>query len=181
MTKPSNLDSVEKGTGKPWSEWLAFFERIKAEELDHTHIAAQVYTELDGKVENPGWWAQGVTVAYEQYTDRRAPGQRSDGTFECSVSKTFDESREDLYARIAEKMEGLGEIRGYEVGNTRTSVTPVRSYWKCDLSDGTKLTCAIEPRGDTKSTLVITHSQLANAQQRDEWHEWWKQFLAQWT
>ena len=44
--------------------------------------------ELDGRVDNPAWWAQSVTVAYEQDSGRRFPGQRPKGTFQTSVSKS---------------------------------------------------------------------------------------------
>ena len=34
------------------------------------------------------WWSQHVTVAYEQARGIREPGQRQDGSFEASVSRT---------------------------------------------------------------------------------------------
>nr|NLD40055.1 hypothetical protein [Actinomycetales bacterium] len=35
------------------------------------------------------WWAQGITVAYQQERGLRRPGQVADGTFEASISKTL--------------------------------------------------------------------------------------------
>ena len=35
-----------------------------------------------------GWWVQGITVGYKQARGIRRPGQRQDGTYEASVSRT---------------------------------------------------------------------------------------------
>src|SRR5215468_4941239 len=71
-------------------------EGIGAKKLSHHEIATKVLEELDGKVENLGWWAQSVTVAYEQFTGHRIPGQRPDGTFQTSVSKATKLDMKDL-------------------------------------------------------------------------------------
>src|SRR4030095_5965546 len=44
-----------------------------------------------------GWWAQGVTVAYEQARGLRAPRQRRGGLFEVIASKTVAVPVERLY------------------------------------------------------------------------------------
>ena len=89
--KAISLEPIERTTKRPWPEWLAFMDRIGAEHLDHTQIAQHVHEELERMapgLDNPGWWAQGITVAYEQHSGRRLPGQQADGTFQMSVSKT---------------------------------------------------------------------------------------------
>ena len=69
---------------------------IGAEQLSHHEIASALITELDGKVDNLGWWAQATAVAYEQYVGRRVPGQRPDGTFQTSVSRSTSLGMEAL-------------------------------------------------------------------------------------
>lgn len=81
------IGPVERATGRTWDDWLRFMDRIGAERLDHRAIALRVYRELDGTLEQVGWWAQPVTVAHEQHIGRRISGQRPDGTFQASVSR----------------------------------------------------------------------------------------------
>lgn len=177
MTKPSSIETIETATGIAWEQWVRLIDSWGGRELSHTDIAGKVYKELEGKVESAGWWSQGVTVAYEQHIGRRVPGQRIDGSFEFSISKTFDASKEATFDTVVDKMEGVSDFRGVALSNTRTSITPVRSYWKCDLADGTKLTYAVEERSEGKATLVVTHAQLPDETSRDMWRDYWKDFI----
>ena len=74
-------------------------DRIAAKDLDHKAIALNVYEELDGTIDQLGWWTQAVTVAYEQYIGRRIPGQRPDGTFQTSVSRSTTFGMDELMTR----------------------------------------------------------------------------------
>jgi hypothetical protein len=66
-TKPSNIKSLETGSGISWDDWLDFLKHYK--ELSHTDMAKVVYEKIMevGLSKSPEWWAQGVTVAYEQH------------------------------------------------------------------------------------------------------------------
>lgn len=90
MTEPKNVKALETGSGIAWKQWVDFLEPLKA--LDHTDMAKLVYEEImrAGKAKSPEWWAQGVTVAYEQYMGRRQPGQTCDGNFSVTVTKTVE-------------------------------------------------------------------------------------------
>lgn len=90
---------VERATGRPWAQWLQFMDSIDAKNLDHHQIALKVYEELDGTIERLGWWTQAVTVAYEQDIGRRVPGQRPDGTFQTSVSRSTTLGMQELMRR----------------------------------------------------------------------------------
>lgn len=48
-----------------WSEWIETLDELNGRELGHAEIAKLIHDQLDGKIESPGWWAQGVAVAYE--------------------------------------------------------------------------------------------------------------------
>ena len=62
--------AVEAKTGKTWQEWFALLDAAGARQMDHKSIAAH----LDKKLGVPGWWAQMVTVAYEQARGRHGWG-----------------------------------------------------------------------------------------------------------
>ena len=79
-------------TGRTRDEWYEMLDEAGAKEWDHAKIARW----LGGKHEVDGWWAQGVTVGYEQSRGLREPGQRPDGSFDASSSKTLPANVEDV-------------------------------------------------------------------------------------
>ena len=57
-----------------------------------------------------GWWAQGITVGYEQAHGRRLPGQQADGTFSVTVTKTIAAPRAAVVdAALAALIRQLGQ------------------------------------------------------------------------
>lgn len=88
MNEPKNNKALETGSGITWQNWLQFLKPHAA--LNHTDMARLVHAEIVrvGKSKSPEWWAQGVTVAYEQYIGRRAPGQTCDGNFSVTITRT---------------------------------------------------------------------------------------------
>lgn len=83
--RPVNTQAIEQATGASWQEWCAFLDESGAAQLDHNAIVrkARKFKQISG------WWAQSVAVAYEQHIGRRKPGQRSDGLFNASASRTI--------------------------------------------------------------------------------------------
>ena len=176
MVKPTNLMAIEKATQRSWPEWLVFLDGIDAKSLDHTNIAAKVFTELNGKIDSAGWWAQGVTVAYEQHIGRRQPGQRSDGSYEFSVTRVVNMSREEIFAVILDKLSAVTQINEVRITHDRTSVTPVRSYWRADL-DETRVSIAVEAKAEGKSLVAVTQSEFPDDTYIAEWRSFWKEWL----
>lgn len=172
MTKPSNISSIETGTGKNWSEWTSFFESVKAEKLSHLELSKKVEAELQGAVENPAWWAQSVTVAFEQTTGRRVPGQLANGLFELAVSKSVASPREELFTRAVEWFESQSTLNGKAYAKPRQTVTPKRSNWRCDFDDGSKFAVTVED-GAAKSKLVLSHTAVSTQADAERWKEFW--------
>lgn len=165
---------VERATNRPWDEWLAFMEGIGAEDLDHKSIALKVYEELDGTIERPGWWTQAVTVAYEQYTGRRLPGQRPDGTFQMSVSRSTALGMADLMERWTTFAAQDETVRDVVVaGNLRVSGTDRRITWRTRARDGSSVIVTSEPKRDGAASIVATQIGLATLELNDEARERW--------
>ena len=80
----SEAKFVER-TGHGFDHWFAVLDRFDAVKKGHTAAARHLY-EAHGV---DGWYAQGITVAYERARGVREPNQRCDGAFEVSVSKTL--------------------------------------------------------------------------------------------
>lgn len=87
-------DKVLAATGRRRAEWFALLDDDGAASQSHGTIAAL----LMERYGVPGWWAQSVTVAYEQARGLRRPGQRPDGTYEVNVSRTVAASRSEIFA-----------------------------------------------------------------------------------
>lgn len=131
---------LEATTGRTVEQWVEVLDAHGGRSLDHTALARLVPPLLPAEVENKGWWAQSVTVRYEQETGRRVVGQKSDGSFSVSVSKTFHGSREralDAWCRV---VAGLTEVDGVAVdGEPRRTSTARWSRWRARLAEGSSV------------------------------------------
>jgi len=179
MIKSQSIETIEQATGRSWTEWLVWFKEHGAETMSHSEIADLVYSELKGKVESAGWWSQSVTVAYEQSTGQREPGQRNDGSFEISVSKTVLGERKKVFEKYAKELSRISKFGGKKIENVRISVTPKRNYWKCDLPGHGKVEWSFEEKTLGKVLVTVMHSQLASSEDAAGWRSFWKNYLAQ--
>lgn len=181
MATNSKIQAIERATGRSWDEWLKFMDKIGAKDLNHHEIATQVLYQLADKIENPGWWTQATTVAYEQYIGRRIPGQRPDGTFQTSVSKATKLGMKELMDKwigfAAQDKEVLGAI----ASEPRSSGTENRITWRTKAKDGSSIMVISEPKGETASIvvqLVGLKTDELNAAAKERWALVLKRFLA---
>ena len=79
-----NDEAARKKTGHGLDHWFAVLDAFGGATKGHTAAAAHLYK--DHGV--PGWYAQGITVAYERARGLRDVNQSCTGTFQVSVSKT---------------------------------------------------------------------------------------------
>ena len=123
-------EAVRNATGRTWAAWFELLDAGGAVELGHTEIARLLID--DHGV--PGWWAQSVTVAYEQARGRRAPGQRPDG-WEVTASKTVAVPVDRLYEAFtddAERERWLPGRRDAAANGDRAEVGPLRLGGRLD-------------------------------------------------
>ena len=173
MTKGSNIEAIEKATGRSWEKWLEFFESIGAKDLSHTEIAKKV-----NETGTPGWWSQSVTVAYEQHIGRRKPGQRPDGKFDVSASRTIEGTMDETLDKWLELVEDIKEFNGVRLeGEPGISKTEKWRNWRCALSDGSRVVVGIYQKAPNKAGLGLAHEKLASAQLAEQQRSYWKSFL----
>jgi hypothetical protein len=173
MTKPMNTAAIEKGTGKPWDEWVKFLDSINASELTHKEIATRVHEHG-----SPDWWAQTITVAYEQHIGRRVPGQDDKGEFSVSVSKTLDGTMDDAlnaWTRLVKNQHEFDSIPITKPGEI--SKTNKWRYWRATLGDGTHVLVTTYEKSPDKSNLTVTHEKLESAESVEHLRAYWKEFL----
>lgn len=173
MTKNARIEAVERATGRSWEEWLAYMAGIGAEGLTHHEIATAMVGELDGTVDNVGWWAQATAVAYEQYVGRRVPGQRPDGTFQTSVSRSTSLGMEPLMAAWTAFAAADDVVRDLIAGEPRVSGTANRITWRAKARDGAAIVVISEPKKNGTASLVAQHNGAPTIERNDEAKEIW--------
>ena len=103
--------SVHKGSGKSWAEWVALLDNACAAEKSHGEIASFV-----SSLGTPAWWSQMVTVGYERIRGLRTKGQRRDGGYEASKSRTFQRSAGNALPRLRKFTQAREMAAGEDFG-----------------------------------------------------------------
>ena len=174
--RPTNIEPIEKATNRTWTQWMAYMESIGAKDLNHTQIAQRVVTELEGlepAVDNPAWWAQGITVAYEQQSGRRLPGQLADGTFQMSVSKTVGLGMREAMDRWVSFAASDPDVAELVASEPRTSGTDKRLTWRAKASDGSALMFTSELRPNGKTAVIAQQLKLPTQELNETAKEFW--------
>lgn len=169
-------DTLEKATGKGWDEWVKLLNNKKATEMPHKDIARWISEEMGVD----GWWAQTITVGYEQAIGRREPGQRCDGDYETAVSKTFPGSMDDALRIWVKRVKDMDEFNKVKVvGAPEVSKTEKWRYWRASLDNGNKVNVNIYEKSPDKSAFSLQHSGLNSQDEIEEWKEYWKEILSE--
>jgi hypothetical protein len=178
MPRAMNTQAIEKATGKSWDEWLKVFEGMKARDLPHKEIVLKI---IDVGGVTP-WWAQMITVAYEQHIRRRIPGQRSSGKFQVTASRTVDGTLDAALKGWLRVTAGRREFLKVPIARPAT-ISPKGKYiyWRCGLANGSRLDMSIYERAPGKTVIALGHENLASLKEIDRWRTFWKSQLAEVT
>lgn len=180
MTKPQSVGPYEKVTQREWSEWVAVIDGMGGRDLSHPDIVPLVQDEIAHlDLKNHGWWAQGITIAYEQYIGRRIPGQQGDGTFAASVSKTVVGSMDAAITAWIALVAGRTSFNGHDVmDEPTTSVTAKWRYWRCQLEDDSRVNVTVNETAPGRCRVAVQHGQLVSPEAAAECKAYWKTQLA---
>ena len=164
-------DAVIKArTGCNWERWVKSLDYQGAAEMTHQEIAEIVRT----KYKVADWWTQTVTVGYERIKGLRARGQRRDGSYEATKSRTFNvpvKKLFDAWNDAPTRRKWLDET-GVRV-RTATSPKSIRLGWH----DGAIVALNFAAKGSSKSSVAVQHSKLADKQTADRMKEYWSEKL----
>jgi len=163
--------TLKEKTGCTWERWVHALDYHGAEDMRHGEIATLVRQ----KYKVDGWWSQMVTVGYERIKRRRALGQRLDGSYEASKSKTYDVSVTTLFDAWAEPRRRKRWLSEASV-TLRTSIRPksIRLGWH----DGTIVAVWFTPKGADKTAIAIAHTKLTSKADADRMKQYWSERLA---
>lgn len=163
---------VRERTGRSWDEWFALLDEWGG--TDHTHTEIARWLVEQHQVD--GWWAQSVTVAYEQERGIRAPGQRSDGYYSPSASKTIAVPVDRLFEAFADPRMREQWLPGVAL-TVRTATAPktFRAVWEDDSS---RLVVGFTAKGDAKAQVGVVHEKITDADTADRMKAYWRERLA---
>jgi uncharacterized protein YndB with AHSA1/START domain len=165
-------EAVERATGRTWPRWFEILDRWGASKRAHPEIARWLADEhgVDG------WWAQGITVSYEQARGMRAPGERPHG-FSVTASKTVAVPVERLFAAVTEEELRERWLPGAEM-QLRTSTAPKSARY--DWEDGsTRVVFGFIDKGEGKSQVALEHERLPDADAAEGMKAWWRERVAE--
>jgi len=159
-------DVIKAKTGCTWEKWVKALDYHGAEKMSHREIA-----ELAKKTYKAGdWWSQTVAVGYERIKGLRAIGQRRDGTYEASKSRTFDVPVKTLFEAWADDVTRRRWLDGAEI-KVRTATAP--KSMRLDWTDKSIIAVGFMSKGTSKSTVAIQHTKLPDRATADELKKYW--------
>jgi hypothetical protein len=148
--------------------------------MSHREIA----TLVSEKYKIDGWWAQTVAVGYERIKGLRARGQRRNGTYEATKSRTFNVPVTALFDAWAD----AGVRRRWLNGDTvkvRTATAPksMRLDWRAGGSitggiiTGGIIAVGFTAKGKSKSAVALAHTKLPDRATADRLKTYWSERL----
>lgn len=170
---PVAEETIVERTGKRSGEWFAILDAWGGTERTHKEIAGQL-TEVH---DIEGWWAQSLTVMYEQARGMRAKGQRANGLFEATASKTVAVPVEELFDAFCDE----GRRRAWlpDGGLSERTQRPPKGA-RFDWEDGTtRVIVTFDRKGDggDKSVVALAHERIPDAESLEELKLFWRERL----
>ena len=162
--------AVAAKTGKTWSQWCAILDKAGAREMDHKSIATYLFKQLG----LPGWWAQMVTVGYEQARGLRAKHEKPSG-FEISRSKTVPLAPAKVFAAWKDEKTRRRWLKDSNI--VIRKATPSKSLRITWVDGESNLDVMIYPKGKGKTQVAVQHGKLADAKQAERMKAYWGEQL----
>lgn len=163
--------AVKKATGCTWDKWVFVLDHARAHEWSHRAIADHIHT----RYKVPGWWTQMVTVGYERIKGLRDVGQRRDGTYEASKSRTVGAPASVAFKAVADaRQRRKWLLDATPTIRTKVPNKSVRMTWE----DGTSVEIYLVPKGSAKTQVAIQHTKLASKDDIARRKAYWNQRLS---
>lgn len=139
------------GTGRSAADWFALLDRADAARLSHERIARLL---IDDHEVAP-WWAQVITVRYEQGRGLPSPGLQPDGSYAVAVGRSLRGEPLELLELLVDRLAGY--VEGVQATVVRSATRPSAEW---TLSNGDVLTVAVSPSTGGKCSVAVTQARL---------------------
>lgn len=194
MDEKISDEAVEKATGKSWDTWHHLLKQAEVDDWNHKEIVTYLRTQHN----ITHWWAQTITVNYEQFIGKRQVGQTRTAGYQIGVRKTFDltpnEAWDLIFSQEASQIWlGNNTIENFEEGvdfATHEGTTGeirvikpnhhIRLSWKPKpWEKPSTLQIGVYPTTSGKTTIAFHHEKLKDEKVREQMRKHWKDVLAQ--
>ena len=164
---------IRQRTGLGWEEWFELLDSSGGESMDHN----QLVTRAAEQIGELGWHAMAVATSFERARGKRAVGERIGGDgFVATASRTIAAGAERVFTAFVDPSRRAGWLPDVEL--TERTVSKPRSA-RFDVGDGTsRLVVWVDAKGPLKSTVVVEHARLADAEERAARQAFWRGALA---
>ncbi len=174
-------------TGHGLEHWFTVLDRFGGVEKGHT--AAARHLADDHKID--GWYAQGITVAFERARGVRGVNQRCDGKCEVSVSKVMTAGVADVIKLFKDKRLRRKWVTGLDpelvaafsaaLDAPRAKNWVVRpdgqARWRYKWGE-TTVQCNLYPKPGGKVSMVVTNMNLTSPDSVAKRRALWKTVLS---
>lgn len=161
---------IKEKTGCTWERWVKSLDYHGAAQMSHGDIAKLV----SEKYKVPSWWTQTVTVGYERIRGLRARGQRRDGSYEATKSRTFNVPVARLFDAWADTSI---RKRWLDEANVKVRTATAPKSMRLGWSDGSIVAVGFTPKGKSKSSVAIQHPKLPDKKTADRLKQYWTERL----
>jgi hypothetical protein len=182
----SDAKSIEK-TGHDLAHWFDVMDRFGGVDKGHTALTEHLYE----KYEVPGWYCQGIVVAYERARGKRVMNQKCDGSFEVSVSKV-------IAAKLPALVKALSDAKQRKRWSAKADTTLVKAL-EAGLTDpkskgfvmkpngearyrykwdGMTVQFNLYPKGPGKTSIVASQQKLSGPEAVEPYRALWKAAFA---
>ena len=182
----SDAKSIEK-TGHDLAHWFAILDRFGGIAKGHTASAELLYNEHNV----PGWYCQGIVVAYERARGKRVMNQKCDGSFEVSVSKVIAAATPALVKALSDPK----QRKRWSANADPALVKALEAGLKSPKSKGfvmkpngearhrykwddVTVQFNLYPKGPGKTSIVASTQNLAGAESIEKYRALWKAAFA---
>ena len=187
-SKGSVSDATSRAkTGQGLDHWFKVLDAFGAVAQGHTAAARHLFDVH----QVPGWYAQGITVAYERVRGVRAVGQRYDGAYEVSVTKVVAAGTREVVAAFSEARRRARWTKGVDPAIARALSVALKApaskgfvvrpdgqgRYRYGWSD-TVVQFHLYPKPGGKAQVVVTHSKLPDAATLEARRTQWRGALA---
>lgn len=175
ITEKLSAQSLREATGRDWEGWFAVLDAWGATEHPHAEIAAHLRDEhgVDG------WYAQSVSVGYEQERGLREVGQSSGGDWNTSGSRTVAAPPERVLAAFTDAALRDRWLPGVELDvRTGRSGKSLSAGFRDATGEAGRITLWLTPLPDGRTRVGLGHEKLADAEAVAAYKAFWKERLA---
>ncbi|MEV8534348.1 hypothetical protein [Streptomyces sp. NPDC051211] len=171
ITEKLSDQALTEETGRGWAAWFAELDAWGATGRTHTDIARHLVDAYGVS----GWYAQSVTVGYEQERGMREVGQSCEGDWQASGSRTVHASAERITEAFAD--DTLRERWLPHADFSLRTHRPGKSVTADWDGGSSRISVYLTPKGADKTQVGLGHTKLADADAVAVYKAFWKERL----